>query len=169
MQVQAKLKLGQPGAQLQGIWPAFWSLGEGIRNGVGWPECGEIDTFENINGAALGYGTIHCGDNCFDPSGISQWIAFDYGSWHTWAHIVDLTNSDWRQQSISFLLDGATYNIVTGAEINDQGVWNTLVGPMFVTLNVAIGGAWPGSVAGTTVSGSAAGMEVEYVAVYESN
>ncbi len=39
---------------------------------------------------------------------------------------------------------------------------------MFMTLNVAVGGAWPGSVAANTVSGTAAGMEVLYVAVYES-
>jgi beta-glucanase (GH16 family) len=168
MRVQARLKLGQPGAQLQGIWPAFWSLGAGIRNNVGWPACGEIDTFENIDGSAMGYGTIHCGAKCNDPTGLSQGVPFDYGSFHTWAHVVDLTSSDWTKQSIEFLLDGNVYNTITGATIGDRGVWNTLVGPMFMTLNVAVGGAWPGSVPGSTVSGAAAGMEVQYVAVYNS-
>src|SRR5437764_2746944 len=31
----------------QGIWPAFWLLGDDIEK-VGWPVCGEIDIMENI-------------------------------------------------------------------------------------------------------------------------
>src|SRR5215470_16522949 len=31
----------------QGIWPAFWLLGDDI-NRVDWPGCGEIDVMENI-------------------------------------------------------------------------------------------------------------------------
>lgn len=56
--VQSRFKLGTPGAQLQGIWPAFWSLGEAVRHGTEWPACGEIDTFENVSGGSLGYGTL---------------------------------------------------------------------------------------------------------------
>lgn len=168
MRVQASLKLGDPGAHLQGIWPAFWSLGEGVRNKVGWPQCGEIDTFENIDGGALGYGTIHCSAAaCNEPQGLTAGMTFDYGSYHTWAHVVDLTNANWRAQSITFLLDGREYRTVLGSDVGDLATWTTLVGPMFVTLNVAVGGQWPGSALGDTTSGPAAGMEVQYVAVYE--
>ena len=47
----------------QGIWPAFWMLGNDIQT-VGWPRCGEIDIMEHIgkepgavhaNGARPGY------------------------------------------------------------------------------------------------------------------
>jgi len=43
----------------QGLWPAFWMLGDNIAN-VGWPACGEIDIMENI-GKEPGrvHGTIH--------------------------------------------------------------------------------------------------------------
>src|ERR1017187_8506460 len=31
----------------QGVWPAFWMLGENIGS-VGWPTCGEVDIMENF-------------------------------------------------------------------------------------------------------------------------
>src|SRR5208337_734239 len=41
--VEAKIKIPYG----QGIWPAFWMLGEDIDIN-GWPDCGEIDIMENI-------------------------------------------------------------------------------------------------------------------------
>jgi beta-glucanase (GH16 family) len=170
MIVQSRFKLGTAGSALQGIWPAFWHLGESVRHGTGWPGCGEIDTFENVNGASLGYGTLHCGAKCNDPSGLTAGIAFDYGKFHTWAHAIDLRSSDWRQQSITWYMDGQAYHVVHGSDLGDEATWAS-VGhqAMFAQLNVAVGGTWPGSVAANTVSGQAAGMEILYVAVYESN
>src|SRR5574340_689762 len=42
----------------QGIWPAFWMLGQNIRE-VGWPSCGEIDIMEHINNNDVMHGTLH--------------------------------------------------------------------------------------------------------------
>jgi hypothetical protein len=46
----------------QGIWPAFWMLGNSIST-VGWPSCGEIDIME-IQGQNpfRNFGTIHWAD-----------------------------------------------------------------------------------------------------------
>lgn len=49
-----------PTGNKQGIWPAYWMLGDSIRRGTPWPACGEIDIMENVNGILTGYGTIHC-------------------------------------------------------------------------------------------------------------
>jgi beta-glucanase (GH16 family) len=139
-----------------------------MREGTPWPACGEIDTMENINGGSLGYGTIHCGSQCNDPTGLRSGIAFDYGSYHTWAHAIDLRSDDWTQQSITWYMDGQAYHVVQGSDVGDAGVWANLAQkPYYMTLNVAVGGVWPGAPAGNTASGADAGMEVLYVAVYQ--
>jgi beta-glucanase (GH16 family) len=169
MIVQSRLKLGKPGAKLQGIWPAFWSLGEAVRHGTQWPACGEIDTFEAVNSNSLGYGTLHCGDACHDTTGLSAGMAFDYGSFHTWAHAIDLRTGDWKQQSITWYMDGQAYHVIHGSDLGDEASWKAVAqSGMFMTLNVAVGGSWPGNAASDTAEGVAAGMEVLYVAVYES-
>jgi beta-glucanase (GH16 family) len=169
VQFQARFKLGTPGVQLQGIWPAFWALGDSMRHGVNWPGCGEIDTFENVNGGQMGFGTVHC-DGCGDAfKGVGQGQAFDYGSFHTWAHVVDRTSEDWRQQSITWYLDGKPYHVVKGADTTNQNGWIAVTQKAFyITLNVAVGGSWPGPADPATAGGKDSGMEVQYVAVYKS-
>ena len=52
---EASIKIPQG----QGVWPAFWLLGENIGS-VGWPACGEIDIMENIGSTPdNAYGTTH--------------------------------------------------------------------------------------------------------------
>src|SRR6478609_5855240 len=45
----------------QGIWPAFWMLGDKISS-TGWPACGEIDIMEHINTGGNTHATIHWQD-----------------------------------------------------------------------------------------------------------
>ena len=52
--IDARIKLPEG----QGMWPAFWMLGQNI-NTVGWPKCGEIDIMEHINNEDLLHGTLH--------------------------------------------------------------------------------------------------------------
>ena len=43
----------------QGLWPAFWMLGEDIDE-VGWPNCGEIDIMEYLgNNPTTVFGSVH--------------------------------------------------------------------------------------------------------------
>jgi len=50
----------------QGMWPAFWMLGNNITS-VGWPACGEIDIMENIGKEP---GTVH--GSLHGPSTVGQ-------------------------------------------------------------------------------------------------
>ena len=82
---------------------------------------------------------------------------------------MDVTSADWTAQSITFLLDGKPYREVGGSDVGNQAAWTALGGPMLMTLKVAVGGQWPGSASASTATGTTAGMEVQYVAVYHSN
>ncbi|KAF7541803.1 hypothetical protein G7054_g235 [Neopestalotiopsis clavispora] len=175
MVIQASILLGT-NAQVnkQGLWPAFWCLGDAIRHGTEWPLSGEIDIFEQVDGVPTAYGTLHCGTSvggpCVEPLGkqSSTTLPAD-GSFNTWGVRIDRTNSDWSQQTIEWQLNGATFNTVTGADIADEGTWATLAhSPLYILLNLAVGGDWPGEPNSETLDGYGSMMEVEYVAVYTS-
>ncbi|KAI8623158.1 glycoside hydrolase family 16 protein [Xylariaceae sp. FL1651] len=174
MMVSANILLGSNTVgNKQGIWPAFWLVGDAIRHGTPWPQAGEIDIFEQIDGVATGYGTLHCGTNpggpCHETTGRSGNVAMPTSGFHTWSVKIDLTNGDWRAQTISFQLDGNTYYTVSGADLNDGPVWSTLAhSPLYMILNVAVGGDWPGAPNDATLDGYGAMMEVQWVAVYSS-
>jgi len=171
---EAKIRFGStPIANKKGIWPAFWTLGDAIRHGTGWPGCGELDILETVNGQLTGYGTMHCdvypGGICNEPQGIGGHISFPDQSWHTWRITWDLTSCDWTQQTISWSLDGQQYFQINGARINNLNVWNSVTAkPLYFILNVAVGGGWPGYPDGTTLDGFGSMMEVAYVALYEN-
>ncbi|KAL2162557.1 hypothetical protein VTH06DRAFT_7471 [Thermothelomyces fergusii] len=177
---EAAIRFGDtPAARKQGIWPAFWLLGDAVHHGTPWPRCGELDIMETVNGLPAAYGTAHCGAGelggpCHEPLGRGAAVPLpDYG-WHTWALQIDRTNATaagrWEDETIRWLVDGAVFHQIRGADIGDQAVWATLAhSPMFIILNVAVGGNWPGEPNSLTADGYGSMMEVEYVAVYTSS
>lgn len=157
----------------QGIWPAFWLLGDSIRSGTAWPGCGELDILETVNGQLNGYGTIHCnvypGGVCNEPSGRGASVPIPNQDWQRWRIVWDRTSGDWRSQSITWFMNDRQFHQVRGDQLNDQGVWESLTAkPLFFILNVAVGGNWPGYPNGNTLGGYGAMMEVGYVAQYSS-
>ncbi|KAK8022838.1 endo-1 3-beta-glucanase [Apiospora rasikravindrae] len=173
--VEASIRFGSnPISAKQGLWPAFWMLGNSIRNGVQWPGCGELDIMETVNGLLTGYGTVHCdrapGGICQETQGLGKSIGIPNQEFHTWRLEWDLTSNNWQSQSIKWFLDGQAYHTLTGGDIGNQNVWNTLAhSPMFFILNMAVGGGWPGNPNGATQDGYGAMMEVGYVAHYQRN
>ncbi|WP_442810928.1 ricin-type beta-trefoil lectin domain protein [Streptomyces sp. NBC_01217] len=129
----------------QGMWPAFWMLGDDIGN-VGWPNSGEIDIMENV-GFEPGtvHGTLH-GPGYSGSGGIGAGYSLPGGqafadAFHTFA-------VDWAPDSITWSVDGNVYQRRTPADLGGRSwVFNK---PFFIILNLAVGGYWPGDPDGNT-------------------
>ncbi|KEY68250.1 hypothetical protein S7711_04781 [Stachybotrys chartarum IBT 7711] len=172
MLFQGELRVGS-NAHKQGIWPAFWMLGNSIREGTEWPLCGELDIYEQVNGDMEAHGTLHCGEFpggvCNEPTGIAKTTSIPDNEFHTWSIAVDRTSNNWQTETITWLSDGNPYHVLTGAELGDEGVWATLAhSPMYLLLNVAVGGDWPGPPNDETEDSWGSMLEVSYVGVYET-
>ena len=147
-QLEAQIRFGTNSiSNKQGIWPAFWLLGNSIRSGTAWPECGEIDVLETIDGQLTGHGTLHCdvtpGGICNENSGLGSTIGIPDQSWHTWRVVIDRTPGSWTAESITWYMDGQQFQQITGARINDVNVWSSVAhSPLYFILNVAVGGSW---------------------------
>ena len=144
--------------QGQGIWPAFWMLGNSITT-VGWPSCGEIDIME-IQGQNpfRNFGTIHWADpggNHVSFGGIFNSSTSLSAGFHTYA--ISRTGS-----SIKWYVDRVQY-----AEANIAGGINStseFQGPFFILLNLAVGGNFVGSPDGSTVFPQQ--LQVDWVRVW---
>ena len=145
----------------QGIWPAFWMLGDDIEN-AGWPKCGEIDIMENIGKEpALVHGTIH-GPGYSGEHGIGSPFALpDKASFADDFHIYAV---EWEPKAIRFYVDDHLYATRTPAEIPKGAKW-VYNHSFFMLLNVAVGGGWPGNPDSTSVFPQT--MLVDYVRVYK--
>lgn len=160
---------GNTQAESQGMWPGIWMMGDSIRHGTDWPQCGEIDMMEMVNGIPTAYATIHCTTAICQPStsaGYQGSVATD-DDWHIYAVEIDRTSNDWTTETINFKKDGAVFFTVTGAAIGDEAVWGALAhSPLYMIMNLAVGGVWPGDPNSATLDGYGSMLEVEYVAVY---
>ncbi|KAK3938120.1 concanavalin A-like lectin/glucanase domain-containing protein [Diplogelasinospora grovesii] len=171
---EAEIRFGSNAVSTkQGIWPAFWILGDSIRHGTSWPECGELDILETVDGQLTGYGTVHCnvypGGICNEPNGIQGSIGIPDQGWHYWRMVWDRTASSWESETITWYMDGQQFQQITGARIGDYTTWTSLMySPLYFILNVAVGGSWPGNPNSATLDGYGAMMEVAYVAQYST-
>ena len=111
---------------------------------------GEIDIFEQVSGTPEAHGTVHCGDvgggPCNEPTGRAAHTTMPPdGTFNEYAVSIDRTNDDWRAQTITWTVNGNSFYVLTGADINDAPVWSSLAhSPLYLLLNVAVGGDWPG-------------------------
>jgi beta-glucanase (GH16 family) len=139
---EARMKLPRG----QGMWPAFWMLGNNIGS-VGWPTSGEIDIMENV-GYEPGtvHGTLH-GPGYSGSGGIGAAYGLPAGQafadgFHTFA-------VDWAPNSITWSVDGRVYQTRTPADTAGKGQW-VFDHPFYIILNLAVGGYWPGDPDGST-------------------
>ena len=144
----------------QGMWPAFWMLGDNIGS-VGWPASGEIDIMENIGREpAVLHGSIH-GPGYIGEAGMSHIFTLPSGKLADDFHIYAI---DWEPDVVRFYIDTTLYATFTRKDLPANGVWE-FDHPFFILLNVAVGGDWPGPPDKTTVFPQT--MLVDYVRVYK--
>jgi beta-glucanase (GH16 family) len=145
---EAAIRFGDnPISNKQGMWPAFWMLGDVLRNGGHWPACGELDIFEAVNGQLTGYGTAHCdvypGGICNESNGIGGNIGIPDQGFHTWRIEIDRRDGNWAAQTITWFRDGEQFHQISGSRIGNANIWATLAqSPLYFILNVAVGGGW---------------------------
>jgi beta-glucanase (GH16 family) len=144
----------------QGIWPAFWMLGNDIDK-PGWPACGEIDIMENIGKEpSLVHGTIH-GPGYSGANGIGSPYALSNDQ--RFADDFHIFAVEWEPNVIRFYVDDHLYATRTPAELPKGTKW-VYDHPFFILLNVAVGGYWPGNPDASSVFPQT--MLVDYVRVY---
>ncbi len=145
----------------QGIWPAFWMLGNDIDK-PGWPTCGEIDIMENIGKEpGIVHGTIH-GPGYSGDKGIGSPYAL--ATDQRFADDFHVYAVEWETAAIRFFVDDHLYATRTPEELPKGTKW-VYDHPFFLLLNVAVGGGWPGNPDSTSVFPQT--MLVDYVRVYE--
>ena len=145
----------------QGMWPAFWMLGNNITT-AGWPTCGEIDIMENIGKEP---GTVH--GSLHGPSTTSRTsdatAPFSLPAGQAFANDFHLYAVEWEPSVVRFYVDTNLYATFTQSQWPAGGTW-VFDHPFFIILNVAVGGTWPGSPDNTTLFPQQ--MLVDYVRVY---
>ena len=148
----------------QGIWPAFWMLGNDITQN-GWPKCGEIDIMENIGREpGIIHGSLHGPSSVAPTSDRTSTIFLPAGQ--NYADDFHVYAIEWEPGAVRFYLDSNNYATFAEGQWPSGGQW-VFDHPFFIILNLAVGGVWPGNPGSTTQFPQQ--MLVDYVRVYSKN
>ncbi len=149
----------------QGMWPAFWLLGDDSDGSV-WPQIGEIDIMENTGDAPTEiFGTVH-GPGYSGENSISKKYTLEDSRVDTGFHIYGI---EWGPDYINYYVDNVLYYQITPEDVEEEtdgsGEWVFNDRQFYIVLNLAVGGNLPGAPNAETVFPQT--MVVDYVRVYE--
>jgi beta-glucanase (GH16 family) len=145
----------------QGIWPAFWMLGNDIGS-KGWPTCGEIDIMENIGKEpGMVHGSLHGPGYSGNTPETATYTLPGGASFADGFHLFTV---EWEPNVVRFYVDNNLYQTRTPADLPAGTTW-VYDHPFTLLLNVAVGGGWPGSPDGSSQFPQQ--MRVDYVRVYK--
>jgi len=155
--IEARIKIPEG----QGMWPAFWMLGEDIPT-VDWPKCGEIDIMENVGKepAAI-HGSLHGPSTTRRTSDLTA--IFNLPPGQSLADDFHLYAIEWEPDTVRFYVDSNLYASFHSSDWPTGGIW-VFNHPFFIILNLAVGGDWPGPPDASTKFPQT--MLVDYVRVY---
>jgi beta-glucanase (GH16 family) len=149
LQVSASIRQPDPAGAL-GYWPAFWMLGRGV-----WPEHGEIDILEDVNGLSEHSGTLHCGNPvtrnadgslgpCHEYTGLSSGLQPCPGcqaAYHSYSVIIDRRVPGAEQ--VRWYLDGREYFSVSESAVGAADWTEAVDNKYAIILDIAMGGSYP--------------------------
>ena len=151
--VEARMKLPQG----DGLWPAFWMLGNDIDD-AGWPDCGEIDIMEYVGRMP---GIVHHSLHTRSSHGATintkkVIVANPEEEFHIYG-------MEWSSKAIDFYVDGELkYTYAPGTTNNDYWPFDK---PFYFLLNAAVGGGFGGAV--TTDEIFPQQFQIDYIKVYQ--
>ncbi|MBU2983798.1 carbohydrate-binding protein [Saccharophagus degradans] len=131
--IEARMKL----PRTQGIWPAFWMLGDNFNN-VGWPQGGELDIMEHVGTNNITSGALHgpgYSGNTPITGHLEHGTSIDSG-YRVYA-------VEWDTNGIRWFVDGTNFYSVEKWQVQQYGEW-VYDQPFWLLLNLAVGGNWPG-------------------------
>lgn len=159
---EARLKV-PPG---KGFLPAFWLMTADEERWEQWPVCGEIDICEVLgHKPCTNYGTLHYGLPHEENQGA---YTLPEGDFSEDFHTVAL---EWLPGDIRWYVDGRRFHRAERwFSVGRDGVRRPYPAPfdhdMYLILNLAVGGIWPGPPDETTDFARAA-FAVDYVRAYQ--
>lgn len=144
----------------QGIWPAFWLLGDDSNGSVIWPQIGEIDIMEyRGQEPTVIHGSLH-GPGYSAGNAITRSFRLSGTRFDTKFHVFAI---EWGPDFIDFFVDDVKYATFTPDDTgNNEWVFNH--NTFYIILNVAVGGTFVGSPNQLTPFPQT--MLVDYVRVY---
>ena len=143
----------------QGVWPAFWMLGDNFPI-AGWPACGEIDIAENMDVEKSKIrGSLH-GPGYSATESVTSRYTLSQGRFSDGFHIFAI---EWEPQVIRYYADNELYATRTPADLPKGARW-VYDHPFFIVLNLAVGGNLPASP--DIATDFPQRMLVDYVRVY---
>jgi len=143
----------------KGMWPAIWMMGED-REKLGWPRCGEVDIMEYVGKFPDAiYGTVHFAKGREHASSGSHLNDLDPpADFHVYA-------IEWSADQIKFFYDDRVYHTFAVKDADGPG-GNPFRKPMYLILNLALGGDWGGAIDDSKLP---ARFLIDYVRVYQKN
>lgn len=146
-----------------GNFPAIWMMPQ--DQSAGWPNCGEVDIFEQIDAENKSYHTVHSnwtynlGNKNNPTSSFNKTLSMD--RYHTYG-------LEWDNQSITWFVDGVQvgkYTKRTDTDALSKGQW-PFDKAFYVILNQSVGnGSW----AANADINHTYRMDVDWIRIYQKD
>src|ERR1700728_2297553 len=152
-----------------GYWAAFWALGSPMRTGAGWPQSGELDMMEDVNGLNEASQTLHDSANSPGHALIACPTTGCQTGYNTYSVIINRVNTS--AEYLEYVMDGTVEDTITEASVGTTAWQDAIDHGFYIIFDLAMGGNYPNGefncTTPTSATTSGASMSVQYVAVYE--